>query len=132
MQAMKKIVVASVIVFVLCPVLSANNNPKKYVLFPEPQRIKYLPEVHKLKPEQFILLDLTSSARLLHIGRIVQKSLAQVGPRWELTAAGRNDSPSIAATITVDPSQILRPQGYRLTIGEDQIKIAAHDAAGAF
>jgi len=110
----------------------AKNKLKKYVLLPEPQQIKYLPRAHRLKPEQSIFIDMASSGRLLDIGRIVQESLARVGPRWKLTAAGRSDSQSIGATITVDASQIPQPQGYRLTIGEDQIQIVAHDTAGAF
>jgi len=76
---------------------------------------------------------------------MVQESLAQVGPRWELTArrrearyvgrrtaAQRRQSQRIGATITVDRVQIQRPQGYRLIIDANQISVVAHDAAGAF
>jgi hypothetical protein len=110
----------------------AKNNQKKYVLLPEPQQTKYLPGMHRLKPERLIFVDMTSSGRLLHIGRMVQESLARVGPRWELTTAGKSGSERIGATITVEPSQMPRPQGYEFTIDEDQIRIVAQDAAGAF
>jgi len=111
---------------------AAKDSAKKYILLPEPQQIDYLPGIHKLRPERFIFLDVASSDELLSIGRIVQESLAQAGPRWQLTAARGNESQRISATITVDPAQVPRPQGYRLTINENQIRIIAYDAAGAF
>ncbi len=116
----------------LCKSQPANNNVAPYILLPEPQNIAYLQGSCKLKSERFIFLDLSSSDKLLGIGRIVQESLAQVGPRWELTAAQGHHPQQIGATITVDPARIQRPQGYRLIIDANQISIIAHNAAGAF
>ncbi len=59
----------------------------KYTLLPEPQQIDYLQGVHKLMPGRFIYIDISSSDKLLDIGRIVQESLFNAGERWELTAA---------------------------------------------
>jgi len=111
-----------------------------YILLPEPQNIAYLQGTCKLKSERFIFLDCSSSVclgmpcgnKLLDIGRIVQESLAQVGPRWELTAAQGRHPQQIGATITLDPAKIQRPQGYRLIIDANQISIIAHNIAGAF
>jgi len=116
----------------LCKSHPARNNAAPYILLPEPQNIAYLQGTHKLNSEQFIFLDLSSSDKLLGIGRMVQESLAQVGPRWELTAAQRPQPQRIGATITIDPIKIQRPQGYRLIIDANQISVVAHDAAGAF
>jgi N-acetyl-beta-hexosaminidase len=122
--------------FVSCNTLyksqPASNNVAPYILLPEPQKIAYLQGACKLKSERFIFLDISSSDKLLGIGRIVQESLAQVGPRWELTAARGRQSQQIGVTITVDPIKIQRPQGYRLIIDANQISIIAHNAAGAF
>ena len=40
--------------------------------------------------------------------------------------------PEREAIVHMDPAQVPRPEGYRLTIGADGIHIVAHDAAGAF
>ena len=40
--------------------------------------------------------------------------------------------PEREAIVHVDPAQAPWPEGYRLTIGPDSIRIVAHDAAGAF
>jgi len=134
--------------FVSCNALyksqPASNNVAPYILLPEPQNIAYLQGTCKLK-SGFILLDSNSSDKLLGVCRIVQESLAQVGPRWELTAARGPQSQQmvrqahhpeqsrrIGATITIDPIKIQRPQGYRLIIDANQISIVAHNAAGAF
>ena len=116
----------------LCKSHPEKNDIVKYILLPRPQNVDYLQGVHKLKPERFIFLDVGSSDKLFSIGRIVQESLAQAGPRWELTAAQGRQSQRIGATITVDRVQIQRPQGYRLKVDENQINIVAHDTAGAF
>ena len=123
-----------------CNSHSEKDDTVKYILLPEPQHIEYLQGVHKLKPGQFIFLcrkaspsgDMRSSDGLFDIGSVVQESLAQVGARWEMTAAQGLHSQRIGATITVDRMQIPRAQGYRLKIDENQISIMAHDAAGAF
>jgi hypothetical protein len=88
----------------------AKNGPVKYILLPEPQHVDYLPGIHRLKPGRLIFLDTSASDRLFGIGRIVQESLTQVGPRWELTAAQGREPQLIGATVTVDPSQIRQPQ----------------------
>ncbi|MHC4459818.1 MAG: beta-N-acetylhexosaminidase [Planctomycetota bacterium] len=111
---------------------AAKDSAKKYILLPEPQQIDYPAGIHRLKAKRFIFLDMASSDELLSIGRIVQESLAQVGPRWQLTAARGNGSQRIGAALAVDPLKIPQSQGYRLTINENQIHIVAHDAAGAF
>jgi len=105
---------------------------KKYSLLPQPRRIDYPGGVHKLQPERFIWLDMNHADQLRRTALIVQDSLARVGPYWELTTAQGKNPGRLAVTIRIDPSQVARPQGYKLTIRADQISIVAHDGAGAF
>ena len=111
---------------------AARKGDKECVLLPAPQRVDYPGGVLKLEPERFIFLDPNCSARLLGVGRAVRESLAQVGPKWELTAARGREQERIGAEITINPSAAPRAQGYRLTIGAGGIRVAAHDLAGAF
>ena len=85
-----------------------------------------------MRPDRYIWLAGGASSGLLRTGQIVQEALATVGLGWELTAAQGNDAARLGATVHIDPAQVPEPQGYRLTIGTDQVRIAAHDGAGAF
>ena len=108
------------------------DNTKTFILLPEPQQVNYLPGTCKLTPERFIFLDINSPEIRLNIGRIIQQSLAQVGPTWQLTAAKGSRPQYIGASVIIDASQISPPEAYQLLINEDQIRIVAHDPAGAF
>ena len=127
-----------IITTVICLTLAAPvrppeaDNTQRLILLPEPQQVNYLPGTCKLTPEQFIFLDINSPEIRLNIGRIIQQSLAQVGPTWQLTAAKGSRPQYIGASVTIGASQISRPEGYQLLINEDQIRIVAHDPAGAF
>ena len=116
----------------LCESRTERDTTAKYVLAPQPQEISYLQGSFKPKKGQFIFLDTNSCDKLTGTGRIVQESLSQIGTRWELTAAQGNQPERTGVKITVDAAQINRPQGYRLTISENQISITANDAEGAF
>ena len=105
---------------------------KEYSLLPQPRRIDYPGGVHKLQPERFIWLDMNYVDQLRRTALIVQESLAKVGPRWELTTARGKNPGCLGVTIRIDPSQAAQPQGYKLTIEPDRIRIVAHDGAGAF
>ncbi len=105
---------------------------KKYSLLPQPRRIDYPGGVHKLQPDRFIWLDMNYVNQLRQTALIIQDSLAKVGPRWELTTAQGKNPGRLAVTIQIDPLQVAQPQGYKLTIAPDKIRIVAHDGAGAF
>jgi hypothetical protein len=140
---MTKVAATSIITTVICLTLAAPavaagvrspdaENTKRLILLPEPQQVSYSSGTCKLTPERFILLDVDSPLDLLNVGRIIQQSLAQAGPSWQLTAAKGSRPQCIGATVTIDASQISQRQGYRLLINEDGIRIVAHDTAGAF
>jgi hypothetical protein len=110
----------------------AKEPVRNYLLLPEPQQVNYPPGMFKLNQQQFILLDMARSNRLLGIGRIMQEALACAGARWELTAASGHGTDRIGCSVMVDPIAVPKPQGYRLTINHNRIQLVAHDCAGAF
>ena len=101
------------------------------VLLPQPRRLTSLDGNHKLQPDRFILLVGDDRSAMLRIGQAVRGALAEMGADWELTTHG-GDGQRIGAFVHVDPAQVVRPQGYVLTTTPDQIRIVAHDTAGAF
>ncbi len=105
---------------------------QELILLPQPQRVHHLEGTHRLQPDRFIWLEGAPSDALLRTGQALQEVLATVGPRWELTAARGDDLSRLGATVHVDPTQVPQPEGYLLTISADQIRIVAHDPAGAF
>ena len=105
---------------------------QELALLPAPQRLAALAGRCSLEDERFILLTGAAPGALLRTGERVQEALALVGPRWALTAARGADPQRIGAVIDIDPAQMPRREGYTLTILPDQIRIVAHDAAGAF
>ena len=110
----------------------AAAGKSEYILLPQPQEIAYGVGTFKLPAGRFIYLEGAGSDNLLFVGRIIQESLAQVGPHWELTAAGGREPERIGLTLTVNPQEVPQPQGYWLAIQADKIRIVAHDRAGAF
>lgn len=101
------------------------------VLLPTPQRVLPLAGALTLQPDRFIWLADDPPA-LLRAGQAIQEALAALGPRWELTAAYGADASRIGAALHIDPARVPQPEGYHLTITADQVRIVAHDAAGAF
>jgi len=105
---------------------------ENYILLPKPHQIEYLPGKFQLEAGRFIWLDMKSSEKLFDVGLIIQQSLAQAGQKLELTAAQGNDPCQMAVMVSVNPAQIPCPEGYRLSIRPEQIRIVAGGAAGAF
>ena len=104
---------------------------EQWILLPAPQHVEALGGTFKLEPGRFIWLQ-GDFGKLLRAGQIVQEALVLVGPPWDLTAA-RGDNPAhLGAVIHVDPAQVPQPEGYHLTILPGQLRITAHDPAGAF
>ena len=103
----------------------------KLILLPQPQRLTSLDGKHKLQTDRFILLVGDDRSAMLRIGQAVRDALAEADVDWELTRYG-GDGDQVGAIVHVDPAQVVRPQGYVLTILADQIRIVARDAAGAF
>jgi len=102
------------------------------VLLPRPQRLCVRGGEHRLQAGRFILLAGEPRDDLVRVGLRVQEVLAEVGPRWELTAAAGNAPERVGVIIHVDPAQVARRDGYRLVINPGQVLIVAHDPAGAF
>lgn len=104
---------------------------EEWILLPQPQRLSRLEGVHRFQAGRLIWLEGDAGA-LLRTGQSIQESLAAIGPPWELTAAQGRQPSLLGAIVQVDPHQIPPPEGYALTIGREQIRLVAHDPAGAF
>ena len=102
------------------------------MLLPKPQEVQLLEGAHKILPDRFILLKLDHPGEILPAGQMLQAALEKVGPRMELTASAGEDAGRIGAVLWLDPQQVPKAQGYRLTITLRQIQLVAHDRAGLF
>ncbi|MCL5270751.1 MAG: glycoside hydrolase family 20 zincin-like fold domain-containing protein, partial [bacterium] len=105
---------------------------KDIVLLPQPRRVTLTEGSHALAGERFIWIAGGDPAARLRTGRLLRDILAAAGAAWTLTAARGGDETRLGAVLHVDPQQAIWPQGYRLTITPGQIRIVAHDDAGAF
>ncbi|MCZ7545510.1 MAG: beta-N-acetylhexosaminidase [Anaerolineae bacterium] len=104
----------------------------QWLLLPQPQRLARWEGALALKAGRFVCVEGADTATALRVGAVVRDALAAVGPRWELTMARGSDPNWLGAVIQVDPAQVAQPEGYRLTIRPDGIRVVAHDAPGAF
>jgi hexosaminidase len=82
---------------------AADVKKYEYVLLPVPRRLDYLPGTHKLGAGRLSRLNEGLSSGLLD-----------------------------GVSVTVDPQSVPQPQGCRLVITAEQIRVTAHDQAGAF
>ena len=105
---------------------------EELVLLPRPQRTYRLEGTYHLQPDRFVWLEGDNPGSLLRVGQAVRDALATVGPRWEVTAARGQNPGRLGAVVHVDPLQVPQSEGYHLTILPDQVRIVAHDEAGAF
>ncbi|MBN2376035.1 MAG: glycoside hydrolase family 20 zincin-like fold domain-containing protein, partial [Sedimentisphaerales bacterium] len=102
------------------------------MLFPKPQEVQLLEGAHKILPDRFILLKLDHPGQILPAGQLLQAALEKIGPRLELTASAGEDAGRIGAVLWLDPQQVPKAQGYRLTITPQQIQLVGHDRSGLF
>ena len=102
------------------------------ILLPRPRKLLMLPESHQLAPERFILLEGASSFSNLRTARMVQKELESLGQNWEVTASRGTDALRIGCVLEVNPDLVNLPQGYRLNIDKNRIRIVGYDEAGLF
>ncbi len=97
-------------------------------LLPQPQRLTPAGGTYTLPPAGLIALHVPRPADLLFTARRAQAVLQQyAGANWEIAGG---DLPG-ELILSIDATA-LRPEGYRLTIDASGIRIAAHDAPGAF
>lgn len=101
-------------------------------LIPQPQSMTVSRDLCRLAPDRFILLADCRDDQQLRIATIIQDDLAIVGVQWQLTASRSGNTDALGLTLLIDPCQAPRPQGYRLLIRPNHIRLVAHDLAGAF
>jgi hexosaminidase len=105
----------------------------EFVLLPQPRQIELLEHAHVLRGDRFILLDVPDPQALRFAAQRFQTALHRVsGLQWSLLASPTAPQELIGLTLRLAPDRVTRPQGYELTIGQEQIAIEAHDEAGVF
>ena len=104
--------------------------PKHHVLLPQPRQLDWRPGECRLEGERYISLSGSITTELLHTGRTVQRALAEAGASWELTAGGAGRP--YGAVVAQDPALVGHPEGYRLSIRPDEVRLIGADAAGVF
>ena len=112
--------------------LRQGNAMNELLLLPRPQRIELAGTHHQLIGNRFILLEAEKPVSLRQVGIRVQEALATAGECWELTAYPGDDESRIGCVLEIDADLVSQPEGYHLTIDENQIRIVGHDQAGLF
>ena len=104
---------------------------RELILIPRPQKMDVLAGIHQPVNDGCVWLRDPMPSRLLSTAHAVRESLAGIGIRYTICASWASDAPP-AALIVIDPVIVPKPQGYRLTISSDQIRIISHDIQGAW
>jgi len=100
------------------------------VLLPAPQIMRALPGVFTVSGEVVLSLRGEAGPGLLPVGQLLRAALERAGMALSLTAAPVGDTPLVI--LELNPAVVRRPEGYRLLILPDQVRITAHDVTGAF
>lgn len=108
-----------------------RQDVQALLLVPRPQKMEILSGFHKPAADESVWLCDPMPSSLRATGQAVRQSLAGIGIRYTICASWTLDSPP-AALISIDPVIATKPQGYRLEIAPGQIRIIAHDPAGAW
>lgn len=109
----------------------ANRAVESMVLLPRPQAICRLEGVFQAEAKRLILLVGEEREALVRCGEMAQSVLRELGWEWELVAA-RGREEEIGLIVQIDPNQVGRSEGYRLTIQPGRITLIGNDPAGAF
>ncbi len=97
-------------------------------LAPQPQRVT--PTAANLDPAQLTSVDLLGAAQpLLFAAQRAQAALARHGLNVPISAA---PTTAPALRLVVDPAQVARAQGYKLTVDAHGVLLVGNDPAGLF
>ncbi len=102
------------------------------VLLPRPRHI--FPEAGVLSATKIrVVMGNPHTHGMARIVSRLQEALQyQGGTSWRFEAGdGKGTGPGVAS-LTLDPQEVAPPQGYRLVIGADSIRLAARDPAGLY
>jgi hexosaminidase len=100
---------------------------------PAPRQLSPLPGVVTLSIGRHILLQGAEPGALLFTAKRLQAALREhAGVEWPITATPEGPLGEIGVTLRVTPGRELHPQGYELTITDDQVIVEAATPAGVF
>ena len=106
---------------------------QNFLFLPAPRHINWLDGAFALSSDKLIQLDAAEPQTLRFAATQFQDGLRErFDIEWQLSAGHNLPHETVACTLTVLPSAIPQPEGYRLHISPAGISIQAHDAAGAF
>jgi hypothetical protein len=89
--------------------------------------------VHAITAGRRILIEGAPAGVLLFTARRLQEALRKhAGVDWELTATSEGPLGEIGVALRVRPEASSHPQGYELTVREEQITVEAATPAGVF
>jgi hypothetical protein len=108
---------------------TARAETNDYVLVPAPREITYHPGDCRLAAGSHVWVDLAGAGDLLPVAEQVRDALGGLYGGLRLAAA---DGGNTSVEIRVLPDRVSRAQGYELVIAPGEIRITAHDTAGAF
>jgi hypothetical protein len=102
-------------------------------LLPDPRQLTPLPGSVAITSGRRILIQGPDVPALLFTAQRLRAGLrANAGVEWEITATAEGPLGEVGATLLVDPARAVHPQGYELSIKDDQIALAAATPAGLF
>src|ERR1035437_9369402 len=97
------------------------------VLLPAPQALRTLAGTFSVTGAAPLTLRGVTGQELLPAARLLIEAFERAGIAVNPTALFPAAAPHVV--LEVDPAAVTRPEGYRLAILPDQVRLSAHDVA---
>lgn len=105
----------------------------EYYFLPQPRKLIRHSSLFNLPEKSLILLDVPNPQDVRFIAANFQSALKrQFGHSWQITASGAVPEGMISLSLSIKPSEIPQPEGYKIQITPKSISILAHQEAGLF
>jgi hypothetical protein len=100
---------------------------------PQPRSIAVLDGAYGLTPNRSIILAVSNPQAILFTARRIQQALqSALNLPWGIAAGWATPPEQVGIILRLAPAEVPHPQGYRLQVLPDVIKLTAHDEAGLF
>ena len=105
----------------------------KLTFLPQPRSVVLLDSAYALAANRFIILAAPEPQGILFTARRIQQALQLTfNVQWGFAASWATPQDQVGMILRLAPAEVPHPQGYRLQVLPDVIKLTAHDAAGLF
>jgi len=105
-------------------------SPPVFLLLPQPRCLQLKDGGHTPQPGGWLALRSPRPGELLGPAALAGEALRRAGFNYPAAAGGGDGAP--AAVLELNPALVSQTEGYRLEILPDQIRLTAHDRAGAW